>query len=1798
MKSEQREEWEKAMSSEIETMHNRGVWHLEKLPEDQEETDNSSPSKSCKEGNSNISQNMNTSPEHSYCVPVPRRSLFLKNSESNEKGFPFSYNKTSSFQKQSFQSISTQSSGANYLRKDCQDTINVPDNVIVKVNQLEEMRHQFATMNRHFSPISPLPPTPPPKNIVSKYNQPSKDLTAFNPYTMTVSSKQNSVMSDNQISQVSKTPSSSTPKKNQFCHQQSEGFEIPIEQLHNTSNLNPEDSKNGVLNVTSSDSTNCINLRFERISDKGVNSDIPCAAHFKIDLDNLRVSCYLGSNQNSSPKNSSSLPSETYLTNKQKDNVNSQCTDEGPCKKKPKVLIESPSSGGTVPEMNEFSYNDFPSTERSNQVFTGNHDISLINTSDKDILRKEPSINFSQSCANDCHNLETDVRSQIQSSENQVDYSRSSFSESTLPLKKKLKFSTSSQQYEKSLLENEERLSNFVLETTKTSHNGHMDQTEVQLKCNSEQKAFDSCNVLNVIGNIYDSTSKSEITPSLESKKLISMNSSLREKRNNLSPSNETLSIMPVLSTRKTYESKNIASISNSTSNYVSELETKSNYASAKTETMSENDRDRDSLKRSKNSSNHSKILKTFDKSKIETSTNLSDVKHLLGDSVAETTINKKNSLQNLSRISTRNVKRNESENIEYSISETNAVKSIENICDFEPFDEELFQEMEQNKELDVSHEKLKTLSEKVKNERISKVSSKDVKSGQPTRFKKDKNESLKQREKKQGKTKVKKKTSLKRQTSEFVNKAIDIETVENITISSKNPNPTLFSISTSFTDNLEHVHKEVPLTSDPKSEIVLNRNIPNYLPPNKVTDSLDNCSPKYYMNKAAEKSSTKTEDNTFLQDTYLKNSIKNDLDVNEKESKRTSTTCKELLVNGHVLDSNEFDSSTFNLPHDKIVEQEIKVNPTDEYSFLKTSGMISQNTMFSNENNSCLDKSNNLMEKQLSFAEINEFIKPENNSLDKSNNLINSQLSAAETNECIRPESNSWVDKINKSEDNQQTKTNEFTMLENNSLLDESNNLMDSQLSGPETNEFIKLESNSCLDKSNKLMGSQLSVTETNEFTRLKSNNSPIKIKSSPLNFPARNFLFEADDVDFSGLSIAPFNPDTFTNTRNMQVNDEFSDSKNILCSQNSDKSMNSYVCENNKLNKITSLETKTSEDQCVENIKINSFTLPASDGISTNPFLISPIKVENQYPNSKRVSASKMKELLNNGGQQEDRFVEIDREKSLSSFFKSDHVEEEINVMESSQLISKVSQNIENGMDTALDVESEMEITQGTSSRSSKKGQNFILSETELNKNFIGEQSASVNGDSKYPTDQVPSEIDSDYEPPLVIADVEVLHSSNDSEVEDSKKVAENSANESNLHIASLEGKIEMYSEENHNILSELPEIVKSVFQTVEKIKSSNARFKACLRNLVSVLTDPMNVENCQMLIYYLVIHLHLTKKNSMRSFSHGNNQDILLPLTENCFVTALFLIEQANKPHLAGLLTSTVNTLYRLILLKTEYHIYGLSSLCRVLTAICKQLKNSIKIKLLCYNLFKYNHKYTPFLIATMVGVWPEAFAVSSDSTEEEVFFVRAVAYGCGQKPRTLTVAQWKNSKSIFSKFLNVEELHFNEKEIVDYLIKKILRKALYEPTEDHFMLKGPFIIYSRIKGWNWTEKYILEKFILRSINSFKANEKIFIFLINFYVDLCVVFDEKVPVTYLSSYLTSSEAEFVRFYGGLALLKFICLSRTCFTSDLEKWVETYEKDSRARLCFDLFRWRMVLHSGLVLEDICEEKVNTEFV
>ncbi|GFS45910.1 uncharacterized protein NPIL_178471, partial [Nephila pilipes] len=705
-------------------------------------------------------------------------------------------------------------------------------------------------------------------------------------------------------------------------------------------------------------------------------------------------------------------------------------------------------------------------------------------------------------------------------------------------------------------------------------------------------------------------------------------------------------------------------------------------------------------------------------------------------------------------------------------------------------------------------------------------------------------------------------------------------------------------------------------------------------------------------------------------------------------------------------------------------------------------------------------------------------------------------------------------------------------------------------------------------------------------------------KSHSSPL----KNSLFESNDVDISVMDIHPFYTDASMKARNVQVNEEYSFDENTLYSQKSNKIVNFSVVDNDKL---VSSETEINDDQNMESIKTDSFALFGPDVVSTN-ILLSPVEEKDQYVNSKKEEPSLSKR------QHEDSSVEIGVEQSLSSSSQSDLEKKEVNAIENSQLILNVGQNIENWLGNVavsnLGVETEVEErTQGTFSRPSGKKQDFSLSETEiekekkiLKKSFknscisVAEQSESMNGDPKHFTDPI-SEIDSDYEPTMVIAeDDEVSHSSYDSNVEDSVRTAGNPACNDSLNETSSEEEYENQEESSEEIKYtkiSIPEIIKQVFDKVEKTIAP-ACFKDCVKNLVKALIDPNNAKNCQELIYYLISHLCVSRKNPMQSFNLRNNPEVLLPLTEKSFVTALFFIAFENKPHLTGLLTSTVNTLYHIILLKTQYHINGLSSLCRVLTVMCKLLKDIRKIKILCYDIFKHNHKYAPYLLGSIISIWPEALAMSSDSTEEERLFIRAIAYGCEQKPRTLTDTHWKNCNCVLRVYFNIEVLHYNANDVAIHIMNKIISKCLSEPIEDDFLLKGPLIIYSRIKGRDWTLKFLLEKLILPSLTSFceEANENGFKFLTDLIADLCFVFEESVSQKLLLEYATSSkEVEFIYCYGGMSLLKLVCLKKELFPDVLKQWSIDYTNDPRTDICVRYFYWRMILDSDLYLEEMC---------
>ncbi|KFM77317.1 hypothetical protein X975_23135, partial [Stegodyphus mimosarum] len=210
-------------------------------------------------------------------------------------------------------------------------------------------------------------------------------------------------------------------------------------------------------------------------------------------------------------------------------------------------------------------------------------------------------------------------------------------------------------------------------------------------------------------------------------------------------------------------------------------------------------------------------------------------------------------------------------------------------------------------------------------------------------------------------------------------------------------------------------------------------------------------------------------------------------------------------------------------------------------------------------------------------------------------------------------------------------------------------------------------------------------------------------------------------------------------------------------------------------------------------------------------------------------------------------------------------------------------------------------------------------------------------------------------------------------------------------------------------------------AVLENIEKLKFDATHAKHELHTFKNTLINPLNAPHCRTLLYHILNHLLTSRRNPLMSYTTKPNVNVLLPFVENSIVNSLFEIEHKKKPHLHGLLSSALKTIPELVLSNDRFSIYGLSSICRVYTEICKH-KNDTKAPLiLCADLLKRRHKFAPFLIASIVGVWREIFEISESANEEEANFHSSITYAIQKKSHLLSSAQWLYSRNVIDDFL---------------------------------------------------------------------------------------------------------------------------------------------------------------------------------
>ncbi|GFS58547.1 uncharacterized protein TNIN_236701, partial [Trichonephila inaurata madagascariensis] len=393
-----------------------------------------------------------------------------------------------------------------------------------------------------------------------------------------------------------------------------------------------------------------------------------------------------------------------------------------------------------------------------------------------------------------------------------------------------------------------------------------------------------------------------------------------------------------------------------------------------------------------------------------------------------------------------------------------------------------------------------------------------------------------------------------------------------------------------------------------------------------------------------------------------------------------------------------------------------------------------------------------------------------------------------------------------------------------------------------------------------------------------------------------------------------------------------------------------------------------------------------------------------------------------------------------------------------------------------------------------------------------------------------------------------------------------------------------------------------IKNILYDIEPINFSNASDKQnlhsfitnlCVKNhvtsLLSHLLDPLAVPDQESLIFQVLHYLHHTRKNPFLNFKKNSELPLFLPLAENCVVTALFDIEKKSRPYLQGLMGNILRILHLLILTKKKINIYGLASLCRVFTEICKRNEDKLKPLSLCCGLINEKHKFSPFLIASIAGVWKELFQLSADFSDKENILRGSIAYGVQKTLETSVACTWYCNSEFMSEYFAVPSNISDKDGTIKILKEKILFECFQDSIENSWKLTSPLIIFAAFETWDWTKEHLVDQYIFPNLQQFSCqniSEQAFNLFSNLYVDILLLYPERLPeevlMKYLDTNLSFQGGHFLQDCAAVTLMKYFVLTRKTIPDNISFWFQNNQDNPKVKVLEDIFQKSLMLDSS----------------
>ncbi|KAG8178646.1 hypothetical protein JTE90_028703 [Oedothorax gibbosus] len=242
---------------------------------------------------------------------------------------------------------------------------------------------------------------------------------------------------------------------------------------------------------------------------------------------------------------------------------------------------------------------------------------------------------------------------------------------------------------------------------------------------------------------------------------------------------------------------------------------------------------------------------------------------------------------------------------------------------------------------------------------------------------------------------------------------------------------------------------------------------------------------------------------------------------------------------------------------------------------------------------------------------------------------------------------------------------------------------------------------------------------------------------------------------------------------------------------------------------------------------------------------------------------------------------------------------------------------------------------------------------------------------------------------------------------------------------------------------------------------------------------------------------------------------------------------------------------------------------SSLCRVLTAICKEKGDQRKPVFLCGDLLKRKQDFAPYLIASVASIWKELFQIDSNMPAEECLFHSCVLYGATRRTsRKLHDCFWKSSTEFILKHFTA--LPLRDVKLSIQMLQQIIQDRCEDESWDNQYLSSALIILASFENCDWIERHLLTEFIISNMNKYgkiSLNPNAFDMFCNMYVETILLRPGNPLDTILTCFVNNStreDAHFVKATAALALMRFVLKKNRKLPPFLNDWFENNKNNS----------------------------------